>query len=316
MRLIHHRTAGAAALLALAVPAVRDAGPSPPRPVDERAVQIVRRTLDAIEGGWALAAYDRASRVRTAINLRGTQPAVGVTANLVVDRSTRRLRLDAAGDVGPLTLTGDPERILLYVPSLAQFARRPGGLGGGEWLGFDLSAELAAIRGRLDAGYPLLVYRGREEIDGRPVEVVSDTPEPGATATWWIDAATFLPRRFILTGPGRGDVRVDLAYGGGPRPVRADVVSRGDRELRLALTPSYDGTGRVSRLQAVATPAGGSSLTTDLSFDWSPETGAGFFAFQPPRGAVEVPFQQLATGVLLTAAGRLGAVLQILSGSA
>ena len=145
---------------------------------------------------------------------------------------------------------------------------------------------------------------------------MGDTPEPGATATYWIDAATFLPRRFVLTGPGRGEVRVDLAYGGGPRPVRADVVTRGDRELRLVLTPSYDGTGRVSRLRAVATPAGGSALTTDLSFDWSPDTGAGFFAFQPPAGAVEVSFQQLTTGVLLTAAAKLGAILQILSGSA
>ena len=314
MKLIPHRAAGAAALLALAIPAVRDARPAPAQ-ADEKAIQIVRRTLDAIEGGWALAAYDRASRVRAAINLRGSQPAVGVTANLVVDRSARRLRLDAAGDVGPLTLTGDPERLLLYVPALAQFARSPDGLGGSEWLGTDLGAEVAAIRGRLDAGYPLLVYRGREEIAGRPVEVVSDTPEPGATATWWIDAATFLPLRFVLTEAGRGDVQVDLSYGGGPRPVRADVVSRGGRELRLVLTPTYDGAGRVSRLQAVATPAGGSSLTTDLSFDWSPETGAGFFAFQPPAGAVEVPFQQLATGVLLTAAGKLGAILQILSGS-
>jgi hypothetical protein len=66
----------------------------------------------------------------------------------------------------------------------------------------------------------------------------------------------------------------------------------------------------------VATPTGGGSVAIDLSFDWSPETGAGFFAFQPPEGAVEVPFQQLATGVLLTAAGKLGAILQILSGSA
>ncbi len=315
MRLPHHRAVGAAALLALAIPPVHDAGSAALRPADEKAIQVVRRTLDAIERGWALAAYDRASRVRTAINLRGTQPVVGITANLVVDRGAGRMRLDAAGDVGPLTLTGDPQRLLLYVPSLAQFARRSGGLDAGEWLQADLTGEVAAIRSRLDAGYPLLVYRGREEIGGRPVEVVSDTPEPGATATYWIDATSFLPLRIVLSGAGRGDVQVDLVYGAGPRPVRADVVSRGNRELRLVLTPSYDGTGRVSRLQAVATPAGGGSLTTDLSFDWSPDPGAGFFAFQPPAGAVEVPFQQLATGVLLTAAGKLGAILQILSGS-
>lgn len=315
MKLIRNRAVGAAALLALVI-VVHDGGSAVPRPADEKAIQIVRRTLDAIEQGWALAAYDRASRLRTAINLRGTQPVVGVTANLVVDRGARRMRLDAAGDVGPLTLTGDPQRLLLYVPSLAQFARRSGGLGAGEWLEADLTGELSAIRSRLDAGYPLLVYRGREEIDGRPVEVVSDTPEPGATATYWIDAMSFLPRRIVLSGAGRGEVQIDLAYGAGPRPVRADVVSRGDRELRLALTPSYDGSGRVSRLQAVVAPAGGGSLTTDLAFDWSPDTGPGFFAFQPPEGAVEVPFEQLAVGVLLTAAGKLGAILQILSGSA
>jgi hypothetical protein len=301
-------------LLALTI-LVHDGRSAVRRPGDEKAIQIVRRTLDAVERGWALAAYDRASRVRTAVNLRGASPVVGVTANLVVDRSARRMRLDAAGDIGPLTLIGDPQRLLLYVPSLAQFARRPG-LGAGEWLRTDLTAEVAAIRSRLDAGYPLLAYRGREVIDGQPVEVVVDTPEPGATATYWIDATSFLPRRFVLTGAGRGEVRVDLAYGGGPRPVRADVVSRGDRELRLVLTPSYDGTGRLSRLQAVVTPSGGGPLTTDLSFDWSPETNPGFFAFQPPGGAVEVPFQQLATGVLLTAAGKLGSILQILSGSA
>jgi hypothetical protein len=316
MKLIHRGALGGAALLALAIPPVHDGGSAALRPADEKAIQVVRRTLDAIERGWALAAYDDAPRVRTAINLRGTNPVVGITANLVVDRRNRRLRLDAAGDVGALTLTGDRERLLLYVPSLSQFARRSGGVGGWGWVRTSLTAELAAIRSRLDAGYPLLVYRGREEIDGRPVEVVTDTPEPGTTATYWIDAESFLPRRIVLAGGGRGETRVDLAYGAGPRPVRADVVSRGDRELRMVLTPSYDGTGRVSRLQAVATPTGGGSLTTDLAFDWSPDTGPGFLAFQAPEGAVEVPFQQLATGVLLTAAGKLGAILQILSGSA
>ena len=219
MKFIRNRAVGAAVLLALTI-LVHDGRSAVRRPGDEKAIQIVRRTLDAVERGWALAAYDRASRVRTAVNLRGASPVVGVTANLVVDRSARRMRLDAAGDIGPLTLIGDPQRLLLYVPSLAQFARRPG-LGAGEWLRTDLTAEVAAIRSRLDAGYPLLAYRGREVIDGQPVEVVVDTPEPGATATYWIDATSFLPRRIVLSGAGRGEVRVDLVYGTGSRPVRA-----------------------------------------------------------------------------------------------
>lgn len=284
---------------------------------DERAIEVVRDCLDAIESGWALAAYDRASRVRAAVNVRGTQPAVGVTANVVVDRSGRRLRIDTAGDVGPLTLLADRERLLLYVPATAQFARRSAGeLAPGEWMAARLTAELAAIRARLDDGYPLLVYRGREEIAGRPMDVVEDTPEPGATATYWIDAASSLPWRVVLSRPGRGDVRLDLTYGSGPRPAAAELQIQGDRTARVSLTPRYDGSGRVSRLQAVAHTTTGGALTTDLTFDWTPGTDRGFFAFQPPSGTAEVPFQQLVSGVLLASAGKLGALLQLFSGLA
>ncbi|MGH7564246.1 MAG: hypothetical protein ACREK5_07465 [Gemmatimonadota bacterium] len=284
---------------------------------DEKAIQIVRRCLDAIETGWALQAYDRASQVRAAVNVRGTQPAVGVTANVVADRAGRRMRIDAAGDVGPLTLLADRERILLYVPATAQFARRAAGaLAPGEWMAASLTAEVAAIRTRLDAGYPLLVYRGREEIGGRPMDVVEDTPEPNATATYWIDATSSLPWRVVLSRPGRGDVRLDLTYGNGPRPTAAELQVQGDRSTRISLTPRYDGSGRVSRLQAVARTTTGGTLTTDITFDWAPDTGRGFFGFQPPAGTAEVPFQQLVSGVLLASAGKLGALLQLFAGLA
>lgn len=284
---------------------------------DEEAIRIVRRSLDAIESEWALAAYDRADRVRAAVNVRGTAPAVGVTANVVVDRAARRLRLDAAGDVGPLTLLADRRRILLYVPAVAQFARGDGGaLAPGDWMAADLTAELAAIRARLDAGYPLLVYRGREELDGRPVDVVEDTPAPGATTTYWFDAASSLPRRMVLSRPGRGVVRLDLSYGGGRRPTGAELEVQGERSTRVTLTPRYDGAGRVSRVQAVVHGSGGGALTTDVTFDWAPDPARGFFSFQPPDGTTEVPFQQLVSGVLLTAAGKLGGLLQLLAGLA
>lgn len=285
---------------------------------DEEAIRIVRRSLDAIEAGWALTAYDRASRVRAAINVRGSgPPAVGVTANVVVDRPARRLRLDAAGDVGPLTFVADRRQALLYVQSTAQFARRTAGaLAPGEWLATDLTAEIAATRARLDDGYPLLVHRGRGEIDGRPVEVVEDTPAPGTTATYWIDATSFLPRRMVLTGPGSEVVRLDLAYGSGPRPTAAEVSLEGRRSARISITPRYDGSGRVGRLQAVVRPGGGGALTADLTFDWAADPGAGFFEFRPPPATAEVPFGQLASGVLLASAGKLGALLQLLAGLA
>lgn len=305
--------AGMALVAGLSVPA--GLSPASDDERDEEAIRIVRRSLEAMETGWALAAYDRASRVRAAVNVRGTGPAVGVTANLVVDRAGRRMRLDAAGDVGPLTLLADRERILLHVPATGQFARQAAGsLAPGEWTAVDLTAELAATRARLDAGYPLLVYRGRQEIDGHPVDVVEDTPAPGSTATYWMDATSYLPRRMVVSRPGRGVVRLDLTYGGGSRPTAAELRLEGDRTARISITPRYDGSGRVSRLQAVVRPASGGNLTADLTFDWAPDPGPGFFAFQPPAGAVEVPFQQLVSGVLLTSAGKLGGLLQLLAG--
>ena len=284
---------------------------------DERAIQVARRSLDAIEAGWALSAYDRASSVRAAVNVRGTQPAMGLTANVVADRVGRRVRLDAAGDVGPLTLVADRGQALLYVPATRQFARRASGaLAPGEWLAADLTAELAAVRARLDAGYPLLVYLGRQEIAGRPADVVEDTPEPGTTATYWIDATTSLPRRVVLSRPGRGDVRLDLSYDRGPRPTGAELLLQGNRSVRISLTPRYDESGRLSRLQAVAGSVNGGTLTADITFDWAPKAGRAFFRFQPPRGTAEVPFQQLASGVLLASAGKLGALLQLFAGLA
>ena len=90
---------------------------------------------------------------------------------------------------------------------------------------------------------------------------------------------------------------------------------QGDRDVQVTLTPTYDSAGRVARVQAVTAPAGGSSITTDVTFDWSPGVGAGFFRFAPPAGSREVPFGQLSQGVLIMAAGALGALLPVLLGA-
>jgi hypothetical protein len=282
---------------------------------DARAIEIARQALDAVRESWALARYDEARRVRAAVNLRGAG-SQGVTANLLLDRGVPRWRLDAAGGVGPLTLWAMPDRVALHVPSLKQYATRAGGdlarvadgAGG-------LDAEVAAMRAHLDGGYTALSLGGEETIDGAATWRLDDRPEPGTTASYWIDQGSHLPRRIVLDRPGRRDVRVELAYGSGPRPSGATVYLQGQRDVEIRLVPNYEGSGRVSRVQIVTRPAGGAPITTDITFDWSPATAAGFFEFTPPVGASEVPFGQLSQGVLLMAAGALGGLLPVFLGA-
>lgn len=286
-------------------------------PEDERAVEIALKALDAVESGWALARYDAASQVRAAVNLRGGGATpVGLTANLVIDRSAGRYRLDAAGDVGPLTLYVNGREAALHVPALGQYALRPAGvLAPGATVSRSLTAEVAAMRARLGQGYAELAYRGEESLDGRATHRIDDTPAPGVTASYWIDAASFLPRRIILTRPAGRKVAFDFHYGGGPRPTRIDVSLTGERDAQVVVTPSYEGGGgRVSRLHAVSRIASGGEFTADINLDWSPGVSAEHFRFTPPAGAREVAFEQLASGVLFAAAGKLGALLPLVTG--
>jgi hypothetical protein len=239
-----------------------------------------------------------------------------VTANLVVDRATPRWRLDAAGGVGPLTLWAMTDGVVLHVPALGQYARQAGGnlaRMGGEASGLD--REVAAMRSRLDGGYTELSLAGEETVAGAATWRLDDRIEPGTTASYWIDQLTDLPRRIVLDRPGRRDVQVELTYGSGPRPTSATVTLQGQRDVEVRLTPTYEGSGRVSRVQVVTQPAGGSPITTDVTLDWSPTVAAGFFRFAPPTGATEVPFGQLSQGVLLMAAGALGGLLPVILGA-
>jgi hypothetical protein len=282
---------------------------------DARANEIAAQALDAVRSGWALARYDAARQVRAAINLRGAGTQ-GVTANLVVDRGGPRWRLDVAGGVGPLTLWAMPDRIALHVPALEQHATRAGGdLARMAADAGRLDAELADMRARLSAGYTGLTLGGEEAIDGAATWRLDDRPEPGTTASYWIDQRSHLPRRIAVDRPGRRDARIELAYGSGARPVRVTAYQQGQRDVQLTLTPTYDSAGRVAAVQAVAVPDGGSPITTDVTFDWSPGMGASFFRFEPPAGSREVPFGQLSQGVLLMAAGALGALLPLLLGA-
>ena len=282
---------------------------------DARANEIAAEALDAVRRGWALARYDAARQVRAAINLRGAG-AQGVTANLVLDRDGPRWRLDVAGGVGPLTLWALPDRTALHVASLGQHATRAGGdlarmaAGAGR-----LDAEVAAMQSRLAGGYAELTLGGEETIDGAATWRLEDRPEPGTTASYWIDQGSHLPRRIAVDRPGRRDVRIELSYGAGPRPVRAVAYLQGQRDVQVTLTPRYDSEGRVASVQAVTVPAGGSTVTTDLTFDWSPGMGATFFRFEPPAGSSEVSFGQLSQGVLIMVAGALGALLPVVLGA-
>lgn len=300
----------------LASLALLAAAPAPTAaPPDERAIEVALAALDAIEGAWALERYDAADRVRASINLRGAS-GLGVTANALLDRSGRRWRVDAAGDVGPLTLVVDPRRATLWVPSLEQYAVRPAGdLAPGAAAGTRLTAELAAARARLRAGNTALEYRGREAVGGAESHVLAETIGPGSTATYWIDARTHLPRRVVLTRPGRRDVRVTLAYGAGPRPTRVDATLEGERDVQVAATPAYDGAGRARTVHVVAIVAGGGSYTADVTLDWAYSPAAGAFTLDPPAGAAEVPFGQLVQGVAFQAMGALGSLLPTLMGT-
>ena len=282
---------------------------------DARANEIAARALDAVRSGWALARYDAARQVRAAINLRGAG-IQGVTANLVVDRDGPRWRLDVAGGVGPLTLWAMPDRIALHVASLDQHATRAGGdLARMAAEAGRLDAQVAAMRSRLEGGYTELTLGGEETIDGAATWRLDDRPEPGTTASYWIDQGSHLPRRIAVDRPGRRDVRIELAYSAGARPTRAVAYLQGQRDVQVTLTPAYDSAGRVASVQAVIVPAGGSSITTDVTFDWSPGMGAAFFRFAPPAGSREVSFSQLSQGVLIMAAGALGALLPVLLGA-
>ena len=284
-------------------------------PESSHASEIARQALDAVRQNWALARYDEARQVRVAINLRGAG-SQGVTANLVVDRGSPRWRLDAAGGVGPLTVWATADRVALHVPSLKQYATRAGGelaRHAGDAGGLD--AEVAAMQARLEGGYTALSLGGEETIDGAGTWRLNDQPEPGTTVSYWIDRRTHLPRRIVLDRPGRRDVRVELAYSSGARPSGATVYLQGQRDVEIRLTPTYERSGRVSRVQIITRPAGGTSITTDVTLDWSPVTGAGFFQFTPPAGASEVPFGQLSQGVLLMAAGALGGLLPVFLGA-
>lgn len=302
----------AAALLALGL---SQAAARAQSPEGSRAISIGRQALDAVRQGWALARYDEARQVRAAINLRGAG-SQGVTANLVLDRGSPRWRLDAAGGVGPLSLWAMPDRVALHVPSLKQYATRAGGdlarLAGEAGR---LDAEVAAMRGRLEGGYTALSLGGEETIGGAATWRLDDRLEPGTIASYWIDQASHLPRRIVLDRPGRRDVRIELAYGSGPRPSGAIVYLQGQRDVEIRLTPTYERSGRVSRVQIVTRPAGSSPITTDITVDWSPSMGAEFFRFTPPAGASEVPFGQLSQGVLLMAAGALGGLLPVFLGA-
>lgn len=289
--------------------------PAPADPVsatDDRATEIALGSLAAMERGWALSAYDRAPRVRASVNLRGR--GLGVTANAVLDRPGRRWRLDAAGDIGPLTLLVAEGSALLHVPAFGQHARgAAGGLAPGATVGRSLAAEVATMRARLEAGYDGLAWRGEETLGGHRVHRLVEQGA-GETATYWIDAGTSLPRRIALERPGGKALRVDFTYGAGPRPTRVDIRVTGERELTVVASPAYDGQGRAKHLHLSVRPAGAAPLEADVNLDWAPRLADGFFRLAPPADSRSVPFAQLAQGVMFQAAGVLGALARVLGG--
>lgn len=304
-----------AALLFVAPSLAPPAAAQSPRPDAARATEIALGSLDAVRRHWALDRYAEAGRLRARINLRGGAGIdVGVTANAVVDRRARRWRLDASGDVGPLTLVVNPARALLYVQPLDQRAEGASGGLSGAFLGANPAAEVDRMRANLADGYGALTLRGEESVGGVPAWRLEESPEPGVTATYWIDQRTSLPLRVALDRPGRDDLRVEFGYGAGPRPTRVAAYVQGRRDVQVVASPAYDGSGRARHVHVEATVAGGGSYAVDLTLDWSPSVAPGFFDWNPPGSARSVPFPQLLQGVLFSAAGKLGGLLSAFMG--
>ncbi len=301
------RTLSAVTVLALALAA-------PVRAQDPQASRIALDALAAIERSWSLARYDQAARVRATINLRGTN-GLGVTGNLAVDRGNNRWRLDTAGDVGPLTLWADASNATLHVPALTQYAVRAAGtLAPATSVGVSPAREVALMRQRIEAGYGELVYRGQETLDGAAVHVIVDTPKPGTTATYWIDARTSLPRRVAIATPGSRDLRLDFAYGRSARPTTVTATFSGSG-VRLTLVPRYDSTGRVDRLSISGRMTDGTGIDADVNLLWGARFAPNHFRFRAPSGAQRVPFDQLISGALFAAAGKLGPLASIFLGT-
>jgi hypothetical protein len=298
----------------IAVLAATLVGAAPARAQESPASRIALDALAAVERSWSLARYDQAARVRATINLRGTN-GLGVTGNLAVDRGNNRWRLDTAGDVGPLTLWADAANATLHVPALAQYAVRvAGALAPGTSVGVSPAREVALMRQRIEAGYGELAYRGEETVDGAATHVIVDTPKPGTTATYWIDARTSLPRRMAISTPGSRDLRLDFAYGRSARPTTVTVTFSGSG-VRLVLTPRYDATGRVGRLSISGRMTDGTGIDADVNLLWGARFAANHFRFRAPAGAQRVPFDQLISGALFAAAGKLGPLASIFLGT-
>ncbi|MDX1623974.1 MAG: hypothetical protein R3199_08330 [Gemmatimonadota bacterium] len=287
------------------------AGVHAPDPADERAVEIALRALDAIERGWAIGAYG--DRARVSVNARGAS-GFGATMNVVIDPPGRRWRLDAGGDVGPLALAVRGDAATLHVPGLAQWARRrAGALARVARPAASIAAEIAAMRARLRAGYPGLVYRGEEAVHGVSAHRIDDTAAPGTTVSFWIDAGSDLPRRIAVDRHGGGDVRIDLRYGEGPVPIRIEATISKSPPIRVVATLHYDGAGRVRRIDGLLR-SGGSELEADVTVRWSTGADPGFFDLEIPAPARRVAFAQLARGIALQAAGSLGPIVRGLLG--
>lgn len=308
------RLVGAATLLlaGLAPPAAAQSGDGAG---DARASEVALASLEAIRESWAVERYAEAARVRARINLRGGAGVdVGVTASAVVDRPGRRWRLDASGDVGPLTMVAGPGRALLYVQPLDQRAEGDAGPLAAAFLAADPAAELARMRANLEAGRAALALVGEETVGGALAWRLEESPEPGTTATYWIDQRTALPLRVALDRPGRDDLRVEFGYGAGPRPTRVAVYAQGRRDVQVVASPAYDAAGRARTVHVDATVAGGGSYAVDLMLDWAPSVAPGFFRWAPPATARSVPLPQLLQGVLFSAAGKLGGLLSAFLG--
>lgn len=276
---------------------------------DDRASEIALRSVEAMEREWALTAYDAIDQLRAAIDMSGgsANRQFMLTSDLAVDKPSRRVKVDASGDVGPVTLFASEQKATLFAPALQQYASKA--LEPKAGFKPTVQDHVEAVKLLLETGSVPLEYLGEEPVESYSTHRIRHAQDEETMVDYWIDIETDLPRRIEVTKESTKEVRLDLYYEMGSQPSRLEAEITRNKPVHVTLKPQYEASGRVSKLQMKSTLPKG-EVVANVDLDWMPTLSPDFFEFSAPEGAREVKFEQLVSGLVIVTLGKLGPVLR------